>query len=130
MKGERKMKVKKICIMALVIVLISSFATSCFAVTESTTTEQTTSETTKVEITKEKLEEKFQELQKYMGSDSDEEDSSKIEKIIVGDKTIEVTTDKDKYEINYQIGNKITFSIETEIKQGMSYEEYKRNTNN
>lgn len=130
MKGERKMKIKKICIILLMIVLISSFATSCFAVTESTTTEQTTSETTKVEITKEKLEEKFQELQKYMGSDSDKEDSSKIEKIIVGDKTIEVTTDKDKYEINYQIGNKITFSIETEIKQGMSYEEYKRNTNN
>ena len=128
------MKIKKICIVALIIVLISSFATSCFAVTESTTTAPTTapttSETTKVEITKEKLNEKLQELKEYMNSDNDD-DNSKVESIAVNDNIIEITTDKDKYEINYEIqDNKVVFSSETEIKQGMSYEEYKRNTSN
>ena len=128
------MKIKKICIVALIIVLISSFATSCFAVTESTTTAPTTSETTKVEITKEKLNEKLQELKEYMNSDNDDDDdddNSKVESIVVNDNIIEITTDKDKYEINYEIqDNKVVFSSETEIKQGMSYEEYKRNTSN
>ena len=56
MKGERKMKIKKICIIALIIVLISSLATSCFAVTEATEA------TNNSKITKEQLNEKFQEL--------------------------------------------------------------------
>ena len=51
MKGERKMKIKKICIIALIIVLISSLATSCFAVTEATEA------TNNSKITKEQLNE-------------------------------------------------------------------------
>ena len=58
MKGERKMKIKKICIMALIIVLISSFATRCFAVTEATEA------TNNSKITKEQLNEKFQEFRR------------------------------------------------------------------
>ena len=53
MKGERKMKIKKICIMALIIVLISSFATRCFAVTEATEA------TNNSKITKEQLNKSF-----------------------------------------------------------------------
>ena len=118
------MKIKKICIVALIIVLISSFATSCFAVTEETEA------TNNSKITKEQLNEKLQELKEYMNSDNDD-DNSKVESIVVNDNIIEITTDKDKYEINYEIqDNKVVFSSETEIKQGMSYEEYKRNTSN
>ena len=124
------MKVKKICIMALVIVLISSFATSCFAVTESTTTAPTTSETTKVEITKEKLNEKFQELKEYISFNNGGDKKLKAENIVVNDNTIEISTEKDKYEINYEIqDNKVIFSSETEIKQGMSWKEYNNATN-
>ena len=124
------MNIKKMSIIVLIVVLICSFTTNCFAVTESTTTAPTTSETTKVEITKEKLNEKFQELKEYMNSDNDD-DNSKVESIVVNDNIIEITTDKDKYEINYEIqDNKVVFSSETEIKQGISYEEYKRNTSN
>ncbi len=120
------MKIKKICIVALIIVLISSFATSCFAVTEETEA------TNNSKITKEQLNEKLQELKEYMNSDNDDDDdNSKVESIVVNDNIIEITTDKDKYEINYEIqDNKVVFSSETEIKQGMSYEEYKRNTSN
>lgn len=117
------MKIKKICVLALMIVLISSFATSCLAVTESTTTAPTISETTKVEITKDKLEEKFQEIKDYVDKNSNEDE--KIENIVVEDKVIEITTDKGKYEVKYEIkDNEVVFSSETEIKQGMSYDEY------
>ena len=88
MKGERKMKIKKICIMALIIVLISSFATRCFAVTEATEA------TNNSKITKEQLNEKFQELK---------DNDSEIEKIVTGDNVIEVIKSNDKYEIKYEI---------------------------
>ena len=110
---------KKICTILLTVVLISGIVINCYAATENTDTVS--------KITKEQLNEKFSELKEYINS-SDEEESSKIEEIIVGDKTIEVTTSDDKYEINYELGSKITFSIETEIKQGMSYDDYKKNT--
>ena len=110
MKGERKMKIKKICIIALIIVLISSLATSCFAVTEATEA------TNNSKITKEQLNEKFQELK---------DNDSEIEKIVTGDNVIEVIKNNDKYEIEYEIEeDKVTFSIEAEVKQGMSWEEY------
>lgn len=110
---------KKICTILLIVVLISGFVINCYAATENTDTVS--------KITKEQLNEKFSELKEYINS-SDEEESSKIEEIVVGDKTIEVTTSDDKYEINYELGSKTTFSIETEIKQGMSYDDYKKNT--
>ena len=104
------MKIKKICIMALIIVLISSFATRCFAVTEATEA------TNNSKITKEQLNEKFQELK---------DNDSEIEKIVTGDNVIEVIKSNDKYEIKYEIEeDKVTFSIEAEVKQGMSWEEY------
>lgn len=104
------MKTKKICIMALIIVLISSFATRCFAVTEATEA------TNNSKITKEQLNEKFQELK---------DNDSEIEKIVTGDNVIEVIKSNDKYEIKYEIEeDKVTFSIEAEVKQGMSWEEY------
>ena len=104
------MKIKKICIIALIIVLISSLATSCFAVTEATEA------TNNSKITKEQLNEKFQELK---------DNDSEIEKIVTGDNVIEVIKNNDKYEIEYEIEeDKVTFSIEAEVKQGMSWEEY------
>lgn len=104
------MKIKKICIIALIIVLISSFATRCFAVTEATEA------TNNSKITKEQLNEKFQELK---------DNDSEIEKIVTGDNVIEVIKSNDKYEIKYEIEeDKVTFSIEAEVKQGMSWEEY------
>ena len=96
--------------MALIIVLISSFATRCFAVTEATEA------TNNSKITKEQLNEKFQELK---------DNDSEIEKIVTGDNVIEVIKSNDKYEIKYEIEeDKVTFSIEAEVKQGMSWEEY------
>lgn len=85
-------------------------ATSCFAVTEATEA------TNNSKITKEQLNEKFQELK---------DNDSEIEKIVTGDNVIEVIKNNDKYEIEYEIEeDKVTFSIEAEVKQGMSWEEY------
>ncbi len=112
---------KKISIMLVMMVLISNMVIDVFAITEAT------DKISNSKITKEQLKEQFQQLKEYMNSDDDE--SSKIENIAVNDKSIEVTTDKNKYEMNYEIqDNKVVFSSETEIKQGMSYEEYQRNT--
>ena len=62
------------------------------------------------------LNEKFQELK---------DNDSEIEKIVTGDNVIEVIKNNDKYEIEYEIEeDKVTFSIEAEVKQGMSWEEY------
>ena len=104
------MKIKKICVILLMSILISNLTISCLAVTE------TTGDINNSKITKEQLNEKLQELK---------ENDSEIEKIVTGDNVIEVIKSNDKYEIKYEIEeDKVTFSIEAEVKQGMSWEEY------
>lgn len=104
------MKIKKICVILLMSILISNLTISCLAVTE------TTGDINNSKITKEQLNEKLQELK---------ENDSGIEKIVTGDNVIEVIKSNDKYEIQYEIEeDKVTFSIEVEVKQGMSWEEY------
>ena len=115
------MKIKKMCVIILMSIFVSVFAINCYATTE------TTKATSK--ITKEQLNEELLELKDYINSNK-EDDEEKINKITVEDKVIDVTTEKGNYQINYELGEKTTFSIETEVKQGMSYEEYKRNTEN
>lgn len=106
------MKIKKICVILLMSILISNLTISCLAVTE------TTGDINNSKITKEQLNEKLQELK---------ENDSEIEKIVTGDNVIEITTSEEKYEMKYEIeDNDVIFSINVEVKQGMKWEEYAR----
>lgn len=72
-----------------------------------------------VPVTKENLKAAFKELEQY------NKDNKNNTEINVTDDTITLIKDGEKYEINYDLADKPTFTREVQIKQGMSYEEYK-----
>ena len=76
---------------------------------------------TSVKVTKENLREAFQ---RFVSSDENEEKYS----ISVLDEIIKITSNNENYTIKYDLSDKPTFSIEILIEKGMSYEEFKKQT--
>ena len=104
------LKFSKITAVILIIFLLNTLFFSCYA--------------TPVTVTKENLSESLQEL----GS-SDSID--KNYKVNVSDEVITITTtDGESYTLNYDLTDKPTFSIESLIQQGMSYADFKEQTDN
>lgn len=104
------LKFRKITVAILIIFLLNTLFFSCYA--------------TPVTVTKENLSESLQEL----GS-SDSID--KNYKVNVSDEVITITTtDGESYTLNYDLTDKPTFSIESLIQQGMSYADFKEQTDN
>ncbi len=104
------LKFSKITVVILIIFLLNTLFFSCYA--------------TPVTVTKENLSESLQEL----GS-SDSID--KNYKVNVSDEVITMTTtDGESYTLNYDLTDKPTFSIESLIQQGMSYADFKEQTDN
>ncbi|MBQ2938260.1 MAG: hypothetical protein IJE05_05240 [Clostridia bacterium] len=76
-----------------------------------------------VEVNKDNLETAFKG---FVKSDSNEDNYA----ITVLDDTIKITVDGESYILNYDLTDKPTFSMEVPIKEGMTYEEFKNETDN
>lgn len=102
-------KIKRITILIANILLLSSLFINCYA--------------TAVAVTKENLN---TSLQKLVTSDTNENNY----KIAVSDNIITITADGKNYTLNYDLTEKPTFSLEIPIEQGMSYTDFKEQTDN
>lgn len=80
-----------------------------------------TTESQKNEVTKEKFKQASQE---FLTSD----ENDKNYKIAVKDNQIKISSDERSTILNYDFTNKATFTYVADIKQGMSYEEYEKQT--
>lgn len=96
-------------LISLFVFIISLYTTICYA--------------TSVPVTDEKLN---NSLQKFVSSDSNYENY----KISVANKIITITSSDGNYTLNYDLTNNPTFSYEVDIKQGMSYADFKEQTDN
>ncbi len=65
-------------------------------------------------------------LQKFVSSDTNENNY----KITVSDNVIKITADGKSYTLNYDLTDKPTFTFEIPIEQGMSYANFKEQTDN
>lgn len=102
------LKIKKIVLLIISILLFNIFFISCYA--------------TAVDVTKENLDKTLQEFLSSI-KDSGETD---FEAIDVSDDIITIKYAGDSYTINYDLTEKPKFTIEVPIKQGMSYEDFKK----
>lgn len=103
-------KIKKICIICLIgiLILINIKPISYGA---------------GVEVTQENLTETMQGFVESAAND-------KNYKVTVNDGIITISVDDEEYTLNYDLTEKPTFFLEIPIKQGMSYEEFKNQTDN
>lgn len=102
------LKSKKILIYLLILVLILiQFSTICLA--------------TSTPVTDENLSEV---LQKFTSSDANEDNYS----ITVSNNSINLSTNNETYTLKYDLSNKPTFSFEIPIEKGMSYDDFKKQT--
>lgn len=92
-----------------IIIFVSSFSNICNAAS--------------VKVTKENLTKAFEEL---VSSDINEDNMD----ILVEDDVIKITVDNESYNIDYDLTDKPTFSLEIPIEKGMSYEDFKKKTEN
>lgn len=102
-------KIKKIVLLVIFILILNSFFISCYA--------------TNVAVTKENLN---TSLQKFVSSSANENNYE----ITVSDKTIAITVDEKSYMLNYDLTEKPKFTLEIPIQQGMSYDDFKSDTDN
>lgn len=65
-------------------------------------------------------------LQKFVSSEANEENYN----ITVSNNVINVIADNESYNLNYDLTDKPTFSLEVPIQKGMSYEDFKKKTDN
>lgn len=65
-------------------------------------------------------------FQKFVKSEANEENY----KISVSNNVITVSVDNENYALNYDLTNKPTFSLEVPIEKGMSYDDFKKQTDN
>ena len=78
---------------------------------------------TAVTVTDKNLIEAFQ---KYVSSNANEENY----KISVSNNAIDITVDNERYTLNYDLTDEPTFSLEVPIQKGMSYDDFKKKTDN
>ena len=100
-------KIRKITLFILIILLMNSLLSSCYA--------------TSVTVTKEKLN---ASMQKFAASSINENNY----KITVSDSTIKISGSSKSYSLNYSLAGKPKFTFEVPIEQGMSYAEFKDQT--
>lgn len=102
-------KIKKIILLILNILLLNSLFSSCYA--------------TAASVTKEKL---SASLQEFVSSDANENNY----KITVSDDAIIIKVNEKDYTLNYNLTEKTKFTVEIPIEKGMSYEDFKAQTEN
>ena len=102
-------KIRKITLLILNILILNILFSNCYA--------------TAVSITKENLNESLQE---FVSSDVNENNY----KIIVSDNIITITVDGKSYTLNYNLTEKPKFTLEIPIEKGMSYSDFKAQTDN
>lgn len=103
------LKLKKVTFIILIVYLVVTLFSKCYA--------------TSITVTKENLN---TSLQKFVTSDTNENNY----KITLSDKTITVTVDGKTYILNYDLTNKPIFSLEIPIQKGMTYADFKNQTDN
>lgn len=103
------LKLRKITFVILICLLVITAFSKCYA--------------TSIAVTKENLN---TSLQKFVTSDTNENNY----KITVSDKVITITVEGKNYTLNYDLTNKPTFSLEIPIQKGMSYADFKEQTDN
>lgn len=102
-------KIRKIALLLLNILLLNSLFSNCYA--------------TAITVTKENLN---ASLQEFASSDANKNNY----KITVSDNTITVVDDGKNYTLNYNLAEKPKFTLEIPIEKGMSYKDFKDQTDN
>lgn len=102
-------KIMKITLLILNILLLNSLFSNCYA--------------TEVSVTKENLN---ASLQEFVSSDTNENNY----KITVSDNIITIEVDGKSYTLNYDLTEKPKFTLEIPIEKGMSYKDFKEQTDN
>lgn len=95
-------KYKRIIVIIMVILILLLLTNFCYA--------------KPIEVTEEKLRESFKELEK----------NNKDYKINVNERQISFNSDKDTYNVEYDLNKEPTFSTTISVKKGMSYEDFKK----
>ena len=104
------LKTKNILITILLFtVILIQLSTTCFA--------------TFIPVTDENLTNTFE---KFESSEANKDNYN----ISVSNNVINITIDNENYVLNYDLTDKPTFSFEVPIEKGMSYEEFKKQTDN
>lgn len=102
-------KIRKIILLILNILLLNSLFINCYA--------------TAITVTKENLN---TSLQEFVSSGANENNY----KITVSDNIITITVDRKSYTLNYNLTEKPKFTLEIPIEKGMSYKDFKAQTDN